>query len=270
MLDPAFFVVMAIAVVILGLSKGGFAGIGMVSLPLVASMGDPLAAAGMLLPIMIIQDLAAMWLHRRSFDIGILVKLIPGGIVGVIMAYLFAANVADWAVKMLLGSVSFAFSLSQLKEHYLPVAYRQAGGRRDWIFGFLAGVSSGFTSSVAHAGTPPFQIYAMPKCLPKQVYVGTSVMFFAALNAMKLPSYLALDLVDASTLTISFIFIPLALFASWAGARLVGIVDPTRFRVMMAFILMIIGLMLIGQAIANLSIPIGTVRNFVCELAAAH
>ncbi|MGG7565518.1 hypothetical protein ACQ5SO_05075 [Rhodovulum sp. DZ06] len=68
--DLLFYAVAAVAVTILGLSKGGFAGIGMVSTPMVAAATDPITAAGFMLPIMLVHDPVAMAMYRRSFDAG--------------------------------------------------------------------------------------------------------------------------------------------------------------------------------------------------------
>jgi uncharacterized membrane protein YfcA len=43
--DMFFYLVAGIAVVILGVSKGGFAGVGMISTPLLALVVGPIAAA---------------------------------------------------------------------------------------------------------------------------------------------------------------------------------------------------------------------------------
>ena len=64
--DAVFYLVLAVAVTILGLSKGGFAGIGMVSTPLVAAFSDPLTAAGLMLPVMMVQDPVAVFESPRS------------------------------------------------------------------------------------------------------------------------------------------------------------------------------------------------------------
>jgi uncharacterized membrane protein YfcA len=84
-----------------------------------------------------------------------------------------------------------------------------------------SGMGSGVTSMIAHAGTPPFQFYVMPKELDRDMYIGTSVLFFAATNLMKAPAFLALGQLSGSQLKTSLIFFPLAMAASWLGVRLV-------------------------------------------------
>ena len=53
--DPLFYAFAVPAVVFLGLSKGGFSGIGMVSTPLLAIIMSPLEAAAILLPIILLR-----------------------------------------------------------------------------------------------------------------------------------------------------------------------------------------------------------------------
>lgn len=243
-----FFVVMAIAVTILGLSKGGFAGIGMVSTPMVAAVADPITAAGLMLPIMLVQDGVAVYLYRYEFDRRIIRTMIPGGAIGVLLAYLLASTVPEWGVKAVLGGVSLIFSIWQALISARGVPEIRTTSRHDSTFGVAAGVAGGFASAIAHAGSPPFQIYVMPKHLRKEIYVGTSVMFFASLNLMKLPSFAALGLFSAENLRISVLFIPLAVLSSWAGSRLVRFVNPKSFNLIITVTLLLISLVLIGQA----------------------
>src|SRR5690349_7498083 len=105
---------MTVAVVVLGLSKGGFAGIGMVSTPLVALVVGPVQAATLMMPIMLAQDAIAVAIYRRTFDRSTLVRLLPGAVIGVVLAYAFASQVPQWAVELVLGAVSLVFSLRQI------------------------------------------------------------------------------------------------------------------------------------------------------------
>jgi len=249
--DLVFYVVVAVAVTILGLSKGGFAGIGMVSTPLVAAISDPLTAAALMLPVMMVQDPVAVFLYRRSFDGALLRRLIPGAALGVLLAYVLAASVPEWAVQAVLGVVSLVFALWQLRVFRRGIPEQPVAPRFDRLLGFAAGAGSGFSSAIAHAGSPPFQIYVMPRHLAKEVYVGTSVMFFAATNAMKIPSFAALGLFRPDLLAISALYLPLAVFSSWLGVRLVRYVDLRRFNLIITLILLVIALALIAQACAE-------------------
>ncbi|GKY87065.1 sulfite exporter TauE/SafE family protein [Sinisalibacter aestuarii] len=253
--DLTFYAVVAIAVTILGLSKGGFPGIGMASAPLVATVVGPMAAVSLVLPIMLVQDVIVVLIYRRSFHTGVLLRMVPGGLIGIAFAYYFAASVPEWAVLLALGVVSVAFSIWALVGLLAAIPQLEPAVVRRWdgTLATLAGWSCGFTSAIAHVGYPPYQIYVMPKNLSNAMYVGTSAIFFAALDLAKVPSYAALGLFSLEQLKISAMFIPLAILSSWIGAVLVRYLDTRRFQVIITAILLVIGLVLIGQALLGMS-----------------
>ena len=249
--DALFYLVGGIAVIILGLSKGGFAGIGMISTPLLALVVGPIAAAGVIFPILVVQDFIAVAMYRRTFNRGILATMIPGAAVGVLLAFAFASNLPAWSVEIVLGVVSLLFALQQLKRQLgTPQARRPIqGGTR--LLGMMSGIGSGFTSAIAHAGTPPFQFYVMPKGLDRDMYVGTSVLYFAATNVMKAPAFIALGQLSVAQLKTTLILLPLAVASSWAGVRLVQMIDVRKFNTVISLILLGVSVTLVCQGVAG-------------------
>jgi len=247
--DVLLYLIIGIAVVILGLSKGGFAGVGMISTPMLALVVGPVAAAGVIFPILVVQDLIAVAMYRRTFDRQILATMIPGAALGVGLAYAFASTVPGWAVEVVLGAVSLAFSLRQLKSQ-LGSLSKPVEVHAGWL-GVLSGVGSGFTSMIAHAGTPPFQFYVMPRRLDREMYVGTSVLFFAATNLMKAPAFFALGQLSSSQLRTTLLFFPLAMASSWLGVRLVRTIDVRKFNVVITLILLAVSVALVSQGIVG-------------------
>ena len=110
--DLTFFAVMVPAVILMGLSKGGFSGLGLLSLPLMALIVSPVQAAAIMLPILIIQDVVTVWSYRREFDRRNLATLIPGMLLGVLAGYLLAAKVSDAVVGFAVGVISIGFSIT--------------------------------------------------------------------------------------------------------------------------------------------------------------
>src|ERR1700738_2209264 len=103
--SASFYVVVGLAVIILGLSKGGFAGIGMISTPMLALMIGPITAAAFIFTILVIQDVIAVAMYHRTFDRQVLVTMIPGAALGILLASAFASTVPGWAVEIALGIV---------------------------------------------------------------------------------------------------------------------------------------------------------------------
>ena len=125
-----------------------------------------------------------------------------------------------------------------------------AAGRSNWWHPTLLGIASGFTSQVAHAGQPPFQIYVLPRRLPRDVLVGTTAIFFAAVNWIKVPAYWALGQFNRETLGIAALLLPVAISSTFAGVWLVRRVSPARFYTAIYALMVVVGIKLIWDALA--------------------
>jgi uncharacterized membrane protein YfcA len=244
-----FYVVAGAAVIILGLSKGGFAGVGMISTPLLALVVGPVPAAGFILPILVIQDLVAVWMYKRTWNRRIVATMVPGAALGIGLAYGLASTVPEWSVEITLGIISLLFSVQQLVRSMRPTIVEALAPSS--ILGTVSGLGSGFTSMIAHAGTPPFQFYVMPQKLGRDEYIGTSVVFFASLNAMKIPAFAALGQITTAHLATAAAFAPIAVASSWLGVYLVRRVDVRKFNLTITVILACVGVALICQGIAG-------------------
>ena len=66
--DPWFYVAAIPAVFVIGLSKGGFTAIGLLTVPIMALVVSPVRAAGILLPILVLTDVVAVIAYWRVYD----------------------------------------------------------------------------------------------------------------------------------------------------------------------------------------------------------
>lgn len=240
--DPFFYLVAIPAVFLLGLTKGGFAGIGVVAVPMMTLAVSPVMAASIILPILLVQDVVSVWSFRKTWDKGILVLMLPAAAVGIVLGWALAALVDESAVRLAVGAISVVFALQRLwAERALKAADEiEAGPARPW-FGVLCGATAGFTSQIAHAGGPPFQIYALPRGLPRDVFIGTSAIFFGVVNWMKVPAYLALGQLTPQALATAGVLLPLAIASTWAGVWLVRRVPAEGFYKLIYVLLVLVG-----------------------------
>jgi len=231
----------------LGLSKGGFAGMGALALPLIALTISPVQAAAILLPVLIVQDVVGVWAFRKSWDGYVLGWMLPGSIIGIALAWAFAAYVPESAVLGLVGAISIIFGCYRL---WLDRggAIRAPARAPGWV-GSLLGIASGFTSQIAHAGQPPFQIWVLPRRLPRDTLVGTTAIFFAATNWLKVPAYYALGQFTRANLTIAAMLVPLAIVSTLAGVWLVRRVPAERFYTAIYVLMVLVGAKLVWDAV---------------------
>lgn len=249
--DPLFWLLGIPAVVLLGLGKGGFIGFSTLAMPLVAMVVPPVQAAAILLPLMIAQDAVGVWAFRHSWDRHVMVVMLPGAVLGILLGYLFAASLPEAWILLALGLISILFGGQRL--------WIERGGRPapaqvlpDWV-GVLCATASGLTSQIAHAGAPPYQLWVFPQKLPRDVLVGTTAIFFALVNWIKVPAYVGLGQFTAVNLLASATLLPIAILSTFAGVRLVRRIDPERFYVMVYGLTMLVGVKLSWDAMSRLA-----------------
>lgn len=204
--DPIFYAAAIPAVLITGISKGGFGGIALLAVPLLSLVISPVQAAAIMLPILIAMDISSIIAYRDKFDKRNLSILLPGAVLGIIIGALTAHLVNDDNIRLIVGTIAVAFTLHFIFKGRTASAVKNPSSP----LGVFLGTVSGYTSFVAHAGAPTFQLYMLPQKLDKQIYVGTSVMFFAALNAIKIIPYALLGMLALGNLSTSLVLLPLA------------------------------------------------------------
>jgi hypothetical protein len=110
--DPLFLLTAVFAVLLVGLAKGGFSGIGMAAVPVLALTMPPLQALAILLPILMMQDVISVWWYRHDWDGWNVKVMLPGAVIGVGLAWALAAVVPDNVVRLLIGVIGVGFVLN--------------------------------------------------------------------------------------------------------------------------------------------------------------
>jgi uncharacterized protein len=245
--DPYFYLLAIPAVIALGLSKGGFAGVGAIATPLTALYLPPLEAAALILPILISQDVISVWWYRKDWDPWNLKVMVPGVLIGTGLAWAFALHVNDAVLRIVIGSIGISFVLYSVLTN-IP----EDGTRKTAASGVFWGAVSGFTSFLSQAGGPPYQIHVLPQRLPKLTLVGTTTIFFAITNALKIGPYFALGQFSTRNIATSVLLLPLAVLANALGIWLVR-VTPTYIFYRIAYTLVFcVSVLLLWQGITGL------------------
>ncbi len=234
--DPLFYLTAIPAVLLMGLAKGGFAGVGILGVPLMALVISPVQAAAILLPILLVQDVVSVWAFWRVRDDRVLALMLPGAATGIALGYLLAAHVSVAAVEFAVGLTTIMFAVQRLRAG--AAALPSAAGP---FSGIAMGTVAGFTSQIAHAGGPPFQIHVLPMQMPRDRFIGTSAIFFAAINWMKVPAYAALGQFTPQNLATAAALMPLAILTTWAGVHLVRRVDSVQFYRIIQWLMLAVG-----------------------------
>ena len=223
--DPWFYAAAIPAVLLMGLSKSGFAsGFGALATPLMALTIPVPQAAAIMLPLLLIMDGAGLQRLYRQRDPALLRLLLPAGLLGTLVGTLLFGVVAPDTVAGVVGGLTLLFLAQRL---LFPPRAGAAPPPR-WL-GFGLGIASGFTSFVAHAGSPPINAYVLSLRMAPLTYAATMSVFFAAVNLSKWIPYAWLGLIDLRNMTTALVLVPLAPLGVWAGVRLTHRIQPTWF-----------------------------------------
>ena len=222
---PGFWVAAVVAIIFLGIAKAGFGGgAGVIGTPLMAltiPVGD---AVALLLPLLMLCDVFSVWHYRTTFHRRSAFTLLPGAAVGIAAGTAFFGYFLHngHVLKLGVGILALAFTAFQLARAVIGKAL--AARHPHAAEGVLMGTIAGFTSTLAHAGGPPVAVYLLPQKLPRDLFVGTTVIVFSAVNWMKVGPYIWLDLFHVGNMATVAVLAPL----TYVGVRL-GIWLNRRF-----------------------------------------
>jgi uncharacterized membrane protein YfcA len=242
--DPIFYVFALPAVLLTGMSKGGFGGaLGGIGTPLMALVVSPRQAAAIMLPVLCIMDLFGVRAYLGKWDVANLKIIIPGAIIGIFLGSMTFGLLSDNAVRIVVGSIAVAFVL----RNALQTALADVTAGLSRLKGTVWSALSGFTSFVAHAGGPPIMMYLMPQKLDKVAYVATINFFFMVTNAVKLLAYTGLGQFTQVNISTSLVLAPAVPVGVWSGLWLQTRINQAWFYRIAQFGLLLTGVQLIYQ-----------------------
>ncbi|MBT5415124.1 MAG: sulfite exporter TauE/SafE family protein [Rhodospirillaceae bacterium] len=246
--DPVFYAVAIPALLVTGISKGGFgSGIGILAVPAITLTVSPVTAAAIVLPILCAMDLFGVWGYRGTWDRANMKIMVPGAVLGIGIGVLAFGLLDERWIGLIIGLIAVSFSLLR----WLRPARGDAPAKGpDRLRGTLWSMTSGFTSFISHAGGPPIQFYLLPQRMDKTVFVGTTVIFFLIVNYVKLGPYIWLGLFDTSVLTTALVLSPIAPVSIWLGMRLHKIIPPGPFYRICYVFVFLAGLKLLYDNVA--------------------
>lgn len=242
--DTPALLLIALVAFLIGLSKGGFNGLGGLLTPLLALVMPPAVATGLMLPMLIFGDWFAVYSYRGEWDWRVFWSMLPAAAIGSIAGTWLLTSLSSSGLRLILAVfililIAYKFASDRLQSwRYEP---------RPW-HGPLAGGFAGLFSGLFNNGGPTFNAYLLLQKLKPRTFIATSAIFFAVLNLIKLPFFIYAGIIDLN-LTISllwaFLLVPLGIYL----ARLIILrLDPQRFEGVIIALLILSSLVLFWQA----------------------
>ncbi len=247
-LDLWFFLIAGPAVLFAGISKGGFgSGAAFASATILALVIEPGLALGVMLPLLMLIDVASLKPYWKKWRWPEVRLLIFGGLPGIALGGALYTVASPDLLRLLIGAVSVGFvfwqlsvarGLVRLARDHMP----------DWM-GVILGATGGFTTFISHAGGPPVSIFLLSRGLNKTEYQASTVLLFWVLNIVKFVPYAFLGLFTAQTFLANLYLAPFALVGTWLGVRAHFIVPERLFFAITYVLLLVTGSKLIWDGL---------------------
>ncbi len=208
----------------------------------------PLEAAALILPVLLFQDVISVWIYRKDWSAWNLKVLLPGAMIGIGLAWIFAGQVSDDVIRITVGVIGVAFVANAFLNRRMTEPQIKTA-----VSGVFWGSVSGFVSTLTQGGSPPFHVHTLPQRMPKMTLVGTTTLFFAAVNMMKVLPYFALGQFNTRNLATSVVLLPLAVATNFLGMWLVVRTPMEAFYKITYVLALIISAALIAQGVYNMT-----------------
>jgi len=228
---------------LVGLSKTGIPGLGVLAAPLFAGVMPARASTGAFLPLLIIGDLFAVAAYRRHAVWSHLLRLIPWALGGIVAGYLIMGRISDDQLRPLLGIAVLAIlalgtwrDLKRGAEAAIPT---------QWWFAALIGLLAGATTMLTNAAGPIMLVYLLAMRLPKNAFLGTSGWYFLILNCVKVPFSISLGLITPQSLVLDLALSGVVIAGAIAGLLAAKRIPEKAFTIIVKILALAVGLNLI-------------------------
>ncbi len=231
--DTHMWVLAVIAALLVGVSKTGVPGIGMLSVAIFANLMPAKQSSGFVLPLLIFGDIVAVLSYRRHTEWKHLWRLFPWTAAGVGLGAFAMGRMDNRQAQLLVGGIIVTLVVLHVVRKWQSSRQNLAAdaipAHGAW-FAPTIGVLAGFTTLVANAAGSLMAIYLLAMRLPKMAFVGTSAVFFLLLNLFKVPFMVGLGLITTDSFKFNLILAPVVLAGALAGRWLLPRVPQATFE----------------------------------------
>jgi len=245
-----FWVLVGIGIIIQGIGKSGFAGVNVLTIPLMVLVMPVEKVVACLLPLLVLLDLNAIYHHRYNKSWKHIKAICIPAVFGILLGASFwwwvgQEGIEGYSVnlKRFIGIIAIVFAIYIIaRERALHWVGKLKPGPITAVF---AGVLSGFTSTLAHAAGPIVSLYVFAQGMGKSMFVGTVAWIFTFINISKLPFFVGTGLIDREILLFDLWLIWLVPIGSYLGKWMHDRISEAFFNRIIMIMVLFAGIQLV-------------------------
>ncbi len=222
-----YYLISLCAAFILGMSKSGLKGMGIVIVTLMALVHGAKASTGILLPLLIFADILAVTYYNRHAQWRYLFKFLPWMLVGVLFGVYVGKDLPEDLFKkgmaaIILISVVIMIAWEKYDKRNVP--------DKIWFAGSM-GLSAGFTTMIGNLAGAFSNIFFLATRIPKNEFIGTAAWLYFIVNLFKLPFHVfSWETIGLSSLIVDLRLVPGVIVGFIVGIRVVKRFEENQYR----------------------------------------
>lgn len=236
------WIAIVVAVFLLGISKAGIKGIGIIIVLILAFVFGEKESTGILLPMLITADVLAVIYYNRHTQWIYIKKLLPLMIIGVLVGVWVGNDISEALFKRIMAliiifSVLIMIYTEKRQSSTIP---------KNPMFSGTAGFLAGFTTMIGNLAGPISNIYFLATRLPKNEFIGTAAWLFFIINVFKLPfHFFVWKTVSYESLILNAILAPVVIVSFFLGAFIVKLISNLNYRRFILIVTILGGLLML-------------------------
>lgn len=221
------FVSFLIVGVLVGMSKTGVHGMGMIAVPLLAATFGGKASSGLMLPLLIMADVFGVAYYHRHAEWKHLIRLFPWAILGVLLGTWTGNYIDDQLFRTIMGVIIFLSLgimvwLERVNKNKIPDY---------WWFAMILGIAAGFTTMVGNLAGSTMALYLLSMRMPKNEFIGTAAWFFMAVNWFKVPFHIwSWETINLNSVLLDLVALPMIAIGAYLGIFVIKKISDQGFR----------------------------------------
>lgn len=221
------WLIVLLCALLVGMAKTGLSGVGLMVVPLLASVFGGRPSVGLLLPILVFADVFAVSYYNRHAEWKYILRLLPWALIGVGAGVLVGQVISDIVFNRLLAVVV----LTGIVLMILQDMRKKASVPDYWWFAMGLGLLGGFATMIGNAAGPIMALYLLSMRLPKNIYIGTGAWFFFIVNVFKVPFHVGIwKTITVQSLLFDVLMIPAIALGALLGIWLVKFFPEKAYR----------------------------------------
>lgn len=222
------WLIVLLCAMLVGMAKTGLTGVGLMVVPLLASVFGGRTSVGLLLPILIFADIFAVGYYNRHAEWKYILRLIPWALVGITVGVLIGQIISDVVFIRVLATVVIIGIVLMIWQDFS----RKVKVPDYWWFSMGLGLLGGFITMIANAAGPIMALYLLSMRLPKNVFIGTGAWLLFIINVIKVPIHIGIwKTITVQSILFDILMIPAIALGAILGIWLVKFFPERAYRI---------------------------------------